>query len=100
MVSEFSNYDRVWKRRLWIKNPNEQFLYKLENLVPRRLRRAVTFYGTYLVHRDAVKYGAVSFVEWVIFSKQLGLSIAWMLIMMQTTSFLIAMDFRLHTGGW
>jgi len=64
MVSEFSNYDRIWKRRLRIKNLNEQLFYKIENLVPRRLRRAVTFHGTYLIHRDAVKYGAVSFVEW------------------------------------
>ena len=64
MVSEFSNYDRIWKRRLRVYNPNEQIFYKIENLVPQRLRRAVTFHGVYLIHRDAVKYGAVSFVEW------------------------------------
>jgi len=64
MVSEFSNYDRIWKRRLRVRNPEEQIFYKIENFVPQRLRRAVTLHGIYLIHRDAVKYGAVSFVEW------------------------------------
>jgi hypothetical protein len=64
MVSEFSNYDRIWKRRLRVHNPKEQIFYKVENLVPQRLRRAITLCGVYLIHRDAVKYGAVSFVEW------------------------------------
>lgn len=64
MVSEFSNYDRIWKRRLLVRNLKEQIFYKLENLVPQRLRRAITLCGVYLIHRDAVKYGATSFVEW------------------------------------
>ncbi|MCC3575251.1 MAG: hypothetical protein JGK30_26000 [Microcoleus sp. PH2017_40_RAT_O_B] len=64
MVSEFSNYDRIWKRRLRVHNPKEQIFYKIESLVPQRLRRAVMLCGVYLIHRDAVKYGAVSFVEW------------------------------------
>lgn len=64
MVSEFSNYDRIWKRRLRVHNAKDQIFYKIENLVPQRLRRAVTLFGIYLIHRDAVKYGAVSFVEW------------------------------------
>jgi hypothetical protein len=63
-VSEFSNYDRVWKRRLSGRSPVDRFFYQMEGLVPQRLRRAIVSHQVYQIHRDAVYYGAVRFVEW------------------------------------
>ena len=87
-VSEFSNYDRTWKLR--INRPSfvdgalyqterpvldplhqaiilHQFyrvLYQIEGFVPERLRRAVVVHQVDQFHKDAVRYGAVRFVEW------------------------------------
>ena len=63
-VSEFSNYDQVWKRRISGRSPVERIFYQIEGLVPGRLRRAIVLHQTYQLHRDAVHYGAVRFVEW------------------------------------
>jgi hypothetical protein len=63
-VSEFSNYDRIWKRRIRGRSWRDRLFYKIEGLIPRRLRRAVVLHGSYLIHRSAVKYGAVRFTEW------------------------------------
>jgi len=63
-VSEFSNYDRVWKRRLKGRSPVDRVFYQIEGLVPQRLRRAIVLHQVYQLHRDAVDYGAVRFVEW------------------------------------
>ena len=40
------------------------FFIKIEGLIPPQLRRAVVLHGSYLIHRSAVKYGAVRFTEW------------------------------------
>ena len=63
-MSEFSSYDRIWKRRIRGRSSREILFYKIEGLIPRRLRRAVVVHGSYLIHRSAVKYGAVRFTEW------------------------------------
>jgi len=63
-VSEFSNYDQVWKRRISGRSPVDRIFYQIEGFVPERLRRAIVLHQTYQLHRDAVHYGAVRFVEW------------------------------------
>lgn len=63
-VSEFSNFDQIWKRRIRLRSSRDRLLYKIEGFIPRRFRRAVVLHGTYLVHRRAVQFGAVRFVEW------------------------------------
>jgi hypothetical protein len=63
-VSEFSNYDQIWKRRIRGRTASDHLFYKIESFIPRRLRRAAVLHGSYLIHRDAVKYGAVRFIEW------------------------------------
>lgn len=63
-VSEFSNYDQIWKRRIQGRSASDRLFYKIESLIPRRLRRALVLHGSYLIHRDSVRYGAIRFVEW------------------------------------
>ncbi|MEG4326728.1 hypothetical protein QUB37_26895 [Microcoleus sp. AT3-A2] len=63
-VSEFSSYDQIWKRRIRGRSATDRLFYKIEGLIPRRLRRAVVLHGSYIVHRESVKYGAVRFTEW------------------------------------
>lgn len=63
-ISEFSNYDQIWKRRIRGQSASDRFFYKIETLIPRRFRRAVVLHGSYIIHRDAVKYGALRFTEW------------------------------------
>jgi len=63
-VSEFSNYDQIWKRRISGRSHVDRIFYQIEGLVPLRLRRAIVLHQTYQLHRDAVHYGAVRFVEW------------------------------------
>jgi len=63
-VSEFSKDDRIWKRRIRGRSWRDRLFYKIEGLIPRRLHRAVVLHGSYLIHRSAVKYGAVRFTEW------------------------------------
>lgn len=63
-VSEFSNYDVIWKRRLRDDNFRDRLFYRIEQFVPRRLRRAIVLHGSYLIHRNVVQYGAVRFTEW------------------------------------
>lgn len=63
-ISEFSNYDRIWKRRISHRSPVDRVFYQIEGLVPQRLRRAIVLHQIYQIHRDAVHYGAVRFVEW------------------------------------
>lgn len=47
-ISEFSNYDLIWKRRLRDYNFRDRIFYKIEQFVPFRLRRAVVLHGSYL----------------------------------------------------
>ncbi|MEG5160250.1 hypothetical protein QUB37_07315 [Microcoleus sp. AT3-A2] len=63
-VSEFSTYDQIWKRRIRGRSATDRLFYKIEGLIPRRLRRAVVLHGSYIVHRESVKHGAVRFTEW------------------------------------
>ncbi len=66
-ISEFSIYDRIWKRRLSFSGSvpdRAKFFSVVELLVPDRLRRAVVLQQAYLVHRDCVRYGCTFVVEW------------------------------------
>jgi hypothetical protein len=66
-LSEFSIYDRVWKRRLSFTGslpPRAKSIERLEAFVPDRFRRAVTLHQAYEVHRRAVGYGASFAVAW------------------------------------
>ncbi|MEG3842936.1 hypothetical protein [Microcoleus sp. herbarium14] len=66
-ISEFSIYDRVWKRRLSFAGSipdRAKSLVFVESLIPDRFRRAVVLHQAYLVHHDAVKYGASFSVQW------------------------------------
>jgi hypothetical protein len=100
-VSEFSNYDRIWKRRIRGRSSSDRIFYKIEGFIPRRLRRAVVLHGTYLIHRESVKYGAVrpGLSSGAISSKLLGLSAKLMLPTIPTTSCSIVLVFLLLCGG-
>ena len=63
-VSEFSNYEQVWKRRISHRSHVDRLFYQIEGLVPQRLRRAILLHQIYQIHHDAIHYGAVRFVEW------------------------------------
>jgi hypothetical protein len=64
-ISEFSIYDRVWKRRLSPSSRNHnKFLFQIESMIPDRLRHAVVLHQAYLVHYDATRYNAQFVVEW------------------------------------
>ena len=63
-VSEFSIYDQIWKRRLRDDYFRDRLFYRIEQLVPRRLRRAIVLHSSYLIHRTAAENGAVRFTEW------------------------------------
>lgn len=62
-ISEFSNFDLVWKRRIR-SSLSDRFLFRIERLIPRRLRRAIVLHANYIIHRDAVRLGATRFTEW------------------------------------
>lgn len=67
-ISEFSTYDRVWRRRLI--TPFNKFsdrgklISQIEFFVPDRLRRAFVLHQAYWTHREAVRSGAKFVVEW------------------------------------
>lgn len=63
-VSEFSNYDVIWKRRLRDDYFRARLFYRIEQFVPRRLRRAIVLHSSYVIHRTAAENGAVRFTEW------------------------------------
>jgi hypothetical protein len=63
-ISEFSIYDQIWKRRLRDDNFRDRPFYKIEQLVPRRLRRAIVLHSSYVIHRTAAENGAIRFTEW------------------------------------
>jgi hypothetical protein len=63
-VSEFSIYDQIWKRRLRDDNFRDRPFYRIEQLIPRRLRRAIVLHSSYVIHRTAAENGAVRFTEW------------------------------------
>ncbi|HEY0055104.1 MAG TPA: hypothetical protein VGB63_07100 [Pedobacter sp.] len=68
-ISEFSIYDRVWRRRL--KNSYDRSGRRtdgmtswIESAVPHRLRRAIVLHQSYLTHRAVIQSGASYIVEW------------------------------------
>jgi len=71
-VSEYSNYDRIWKDLIslrwgrWtsLSSLIERAFHHIEGLIFYRFRRAIVLHATYQIHKDAVRYGAVRFVEW------------------------------------
>ncbi|MEG4453841.1 hypothetical protein [Microcoleus sp. N9_A1] len=67
-ISEFSTYDRVWRRRLITpfnkSSDRGKLISQIEFFVPDRLRRAVVLHQAYWIHREAVRSGANFIVEW------------------------------------
>lgn len=69
-ISEFSTYDRVWRRRLvnhFDKNFDRgkiTYESQIELLIPERFRRAVVLHQAYWIHQQAVRSGAQFVVEW------------------------------------
>jgi hypothetical protein len=63
-LSEFSVYDQIWKRRLRDNSFRDRPFYRIEQLVPRRLRRAIVLHSSYVIHRTAAENGAIRFTEW------------------------------------
>jgi hypothetical protein len=67
-ISEFSAYDRVWRRRLITPfnktSDRGKLISQIESFVPDRLRRAVALHQAYWIHHQAVRFGAKFVVEW------------------------------------
>ena len=68
-VSEFSIYDRVWRRRLVatydaLGRRTDSIFCWFESRVPDRLRRAIVLHQAYLIHRAVMRSGASFIVEW------------------------------------
>lgn len=68
-ISEFSIYDRIWRRRLVATydrsgRRTDRLTALIESAVPGRLRRAIVLHQAYLVHRAVVRSGASFIVEW------------------------------------
>jgi hypothetical protein len=68
-VSEFSIYERIWRRRLVATydrsgRRTDSITSLIESAVPDRLRRAIVLHQAYLIHRAVVKAGASYIVEW------------------------------------
>ncbi|MEG4501577.1 hypothetical protein QUB05_30745 [Microcoleus sp. F10-C6] len=67
-ISEFSTYDRIWRRRLITPfnkfSDRGKFTSQIEAFIPDRLRRAFVLHQAYWVHREAVRSGARFAVEW------------------------------------
>jgi hypothetical protein len=68
-ISEFSIYDRIWRRRLVATydrsgRRTDRLVSTFESFVPDRFRRAVTLHMAYSIHKRAVAAGASYVVEW------------------------------------
>ena len=64
-ISEFSIYDRIWKRRLSSSGDNPiKFLSYIESIIPDRFRHAVVLHQAYLVHYETTRLGAKFIIEW------------------------------------
>jgi hypothetical protein len=66
-LSEFSIYNRLWKPRIAYDGSfpeRMRLIDRVESIIPDRFRDAVIAHQAYILHRDAFKVGATTFVEW------------------------------------
>ena len=66
-LSEFSIYNRLWKPRIAYGGATPErmrLIDRIESIIPERFRDAVVAHQAYILHRDAFKAGATTFVEW------------------------------------
>jgi hypothetical protein len=65
--SEFSIYSRLWKPRIAYAGAipeRMRLIDRIESIIPDRFRDAVVAHQAYVLHSDALKAGATTFVEW------------------------------------
>ena len=66
-ITEFSIYNRLWKPRIAYdgSTPDRmKLITHIESIIPDRFLDAVVAHQAYILHTDALKFGATSFVEW------------------------------------
>jgi hypothetical protein len=66
-LSEFSIYNRLWKPRIAYGGATPErmrLIDHVESIIPDRFRDAVIAHQAYVLHSDALKAGATTFVEW------------------------------------
>jgi hypothetical protein len=66
-LSEFSIYSRLWKPRIAYAGATPErmrLIDHVESIIPDRFRDAVIAHQAYVLHSDALKAGATTFVEW------------------------------------
>jgi len=66
-LSEFSIYDRLWKPRIAYGGATPErmrLIDRIESTIPDRFLNAVVAHQAYVLHSDALKAGATTFIEW------------------------------------
>jgi hypothetical protein len=66
-LTEFSIYNRLWKPRIAYGGATPErmrLIDRVESIIPDRFRDAVVAHQAYVLHTDALKAGATTFVEW------------------------------------
>jgi len=66
-LSEFSIYNRLWKPRIAYGGATPErmrLIDRIESVIPDRFLNAVVAHQAYILHSDALKAGATTFIEW------------------------------------
>jgi hypothetical protein len=66
-LSEFSIYSRLWKPRIaygGVTPERMRLIDRIESVIPDRFLNAVVAHQAYILHSDALKAGATTFIEW------------------------------------
>jgi hypothetical protein len=66
-LSEFSIYNRLWKPRIAYGGATPErmrLIDRIESIIPDRFLNAVVAHQAYVLHSDALKAGATTFIEW------------------------------------
>jgi len=66
-ITEFSIYNRLWKPRIAYGGATPErmrLIDRVESVIPDRFRDAVIAHQAYILHSDALKAGATTFVQW------------------------------------
>jgi hypothetical protein len=66
-LSEFSIYNRLWKPRIAYAGATPErmkLIDRFESFIPSRFRDAVIAHQSYILHRDALKFGATTVIVW------------------------------------
>jgi len=66
-ITEFSIYNRLWKPRIAYGGATPEpmrLIDRVESIIPERFRDTVIAHQAYILHSDALKAGATTFVPW------------------------------------